>query len=139
MENDEIRKLPADWYQHEIREGVRLDLPGIYEWIVEGSGRYIGKYTHQSRPFREYERNVLRILRGHAYRPRKPDGFRRIHRSLAQAVLDGRRITLVILENCSLDRLHAREAELIAERGTLNGRDKGCTLIPEGDGRNPPS
>jgi hypothetical protein len=27
--------------------------PGIYEWVIEGAGRYIGKYTHRTRPERE--------------------------------------------------------------------------------------
>jgi hypothetical protein len=43
------------WYEVEIAEGVDLDRPGIYEWIIEGAGRYIGKYTHISRPFKEYK------------------------------------------------------------------------------------
>ena len=73
---------------------------------------------------REYERNVFKISTGRAYRPSKPNGFRRIHRELEAAHRDGRAITLIIVENCLVSELNQREAFHISARGTLNGRIK---------------
>jgi hypothetical protein len=90
--------------------------PGIYEWRIEGVGCYIGKYTKIDRPKSHYARKVGHLLAGRPYRPADPNGFRRIHRALAEAVTAERRITLSILENVEPGRLHAREKELIADR-----------------------
>lgn len=114
--------LPLGWYQYILTDGVNETLPGIYEWRIEGVGSYIGKYSQIRRPKWEYEKNVLKILNGWPYRPRKPDKFRRIHRELAKAHRDGRHITLIILENVDPSSLNQRENELITERGALNGR-----------------
>ncbi|MEI9403563.1 hypothetical protein [Mesorhizobium argentiipisi] len=110
------------WYTYVLNENVDEMRPGIYEWHIAGVGTYIGKYTWISRPKREYERNVLKILNGRPYRPQKPTGFRRIHRELFDAYRNGRQIRLTILENVEPALLAKRESELIAERGTLNGR-----------------
>ncbi|AXV15800.1 hypothetical protein CYG48_08890 [Neorhizobium sp. SOG26] len=116
--------LPKGWYLLYIADGVDPDRPGIYQWEIEGAGVYIGKYTRRSRPFLEYERNVIKILVGRPYRPQKPAAFRRIHRELCAAHLEGRAIKLTILENCTPEQLSERESELIRDRGTLNGRQK---------------
>lgn len=116
--------LPSNWYSLIVVDGVDPNLPGIYQWEIEGGGIYIGKFTHRSRPFGEYERNVLKLLAGRPYRPQKPAAFRRIHRELHAAHIEGRKITLTILANCLPSELGLRERELIAERGTLNGRRK---------------
>ncbi|HEX9753345.1 MAG TPA: hypothetical protein VGA46_07865 [Methyloceanibacter sp.] len=115
--------LPTGWYDYIIADGVDENRPGIYEWRIEGVGSYVGKYTWISRPKSEYEKNVLKILNGWPYRPQKPEKFRRVHRELERAHREGRRITLVILENVDPMRLDQRERELIAERGILNGRN----------------
>ncbi len=60
-------------------------------------------------------------MKGDPYRKGKPDGFRRIHRELFAAVKNGRQIELHIIENVGKERINARELELIALRGTLNG------------------
>lgn len=101
--------------------GATFDLPGIYEWIIEGRGSYIGKFTRSRRPLSEYANNVAKIEDGRAYRRLKPEGFRRIHRELADAKRDGRRVVLSCVLNCDPAELNAREAELIQSRGTLNG------------------
>jgi hypothetical protein len=107
-----------------LAQDVSLDKPGIYAWEIEGKGVYVGKYTHKSRPLREYEKNVRRLLAGEPYRPQKPHGFRRVHHALAEAVVAGRQIILHILENCDAEDLDARERYLIDElaSGGLNGR-----------------
>jgi len=110
----------------EIPKGVTLDLPGIYEWAItyaDGSiRRYVGKYTRRSRPTREYHANVERILDKRPYRRATPDGFRQVHKELAEATREGRAIVLTILENAAPEDLNRREQALIRERGaTLNG------------------
>ena len=117
--------IPKNWYTLIENDGATLSLPGIYEWEIEGAGSYIGRYTHRYRPMREYERNVFKISTGRAYRPSKPDGFRRIHRELELAYRQGRAITLIIVENCMVSDLNQREAFHISDRGTLNGRVRG--------------
>jgi hypothetical protein len=109
--------LPIGWYQEITVIGVISDMPGIYEWRIEGMGCYIGQYTKARRPRREYALNVERILTEKPYRKGKPEGFRKIHLELAQAVQAGQKITLTLLENhaSKVDR-NRRERELIAER-----------------------
>jgi hypothetical protein len=106
-----------------VSPGVTLNRSGIYIWRVRGVGSYVGKYTHMSRPLSDYNRNVVRLLRGQAYRPNNPDGFRRIHRALAGAVGDKSAIALEIVENCDSDQLNEREAHYIGTEssGGLNG------------------
>lgn len=96
-----------------VAEGVDLSRPGIYAWEIQGTGLYVGKYTRKSRPLREYDKNVRRLLSGQPYRPQNPYGFRRIHHALAEALVTGRQITLHILENCASDELGIRERLLI--------------------------
>jgi hypothetical protein len=119
---DSFKTLPINWFSLVVAPGVDTSMPGVYQWEIEGVGLYVGKYTHFSRPMVEYERNVIKMLNRRPYRPKKPTAFRRIHRELYAAALAGIAVKLTILENCQPDRLTARERELIAERGTLNGR-----------------
>jgi hypothetical protein len=115
-------KLPDDWYSLTITKGANRDLPGLYEFKIDGVGSYIGKYTNFSERCKLYRRNVCNLLNKKPYRKGKPDRFRRIHRELAEAVRAGKLIELIILENQPPgDRLNRREGELIMERGTLNG------------------
>jgi hypothetical protein len=115
------KKLRVGWYRYVIHDNVDINRPGIYEWEIENSGSYIGKYTNIGRPTRAYARHVLNLLNDRkAYRPQNPNGYRRIHRELIRAYLDNRTITLRILENPEND-INRRERELILERGTLNG------------------
>jgi len=106
-----------------LADRVTLDLPGIYAWKIEGSGVYVGKYTHKFRPLREYDKNVRRLLSDEPYRPQNPNGFRRVHRALAKAVVEGLNVELHVLENCPPETLNAREQYLIAKIGSggLNG------------------
>ena len=110
-----------------IETGGTCDRPGVYRWTIQGGGIYVGRFTHSSRPLKEYARNVDRLLNGKPYRPKKPDGFRRIHNALAQAVRDGRAITIEIVENVELEFLNGREKFWIAQidpSQRLNGREQ---------------
>jgi|ERR1700678_1385452 len=115
-------ELPEDWFDLDVPHDVDLDKPGIYIWEIEGAGKYVGKYTRIERPTKQYGRNVRRIFSGRPYHDKsKPDGFRHIHRELAKAHREGRKIILHIPENVpNPEARHAREGELIAECGNLN-------------------
>jgi hypothetical protein len=113
--------LAKDWCAVVIASGVDCLKPGIYRWEIEGAGVYIGKYTRIRRPTKEYRRNVVRILK--RLPSHHPDGrFRRVHHALAEAVKEGRRITLTILANAEPADLNRREQEFIRSEGAnLNG------------------
>jgi hypothetical protein len=113
--------LPPDWCAPVICPGVDLAKPGIYRWVIDGAGVYIGKYTTASRPTQEYRRNVIRILTEQP--SHHPNGkFRRVHEELAKAVREGRRITLTILANAEKPDLNRVEQEFIrSEKANLNG------------------
>lgn len=132
--NEEPLGLPDEWYTLIVADGIDSSKPGLYQWQIEGAGCYIGKYTHISRPRREYAANVLRLMQGRPYRLSNPHGFRRVHRALLQAHLDRRQITLTILENASPADIHKRERELISRHGSLNDppfgrRHSGCIQV----------
>lgn len=110
-------KLPPGWYKEIVIVGVDPERPGIYEWRIEGVGVYIGQYGRARRPRSEYKNNVSNILSGRPYRKGKPDGFRAIHRELAEAVRRGYHVTLTLLENVAdKSSRNRRERELIADR-----------------------
>lgn len=115
--NPEPVALPRGWFEELLVEGVDPSQPGIYEWRIEGVGVYIGQYTSASRPRREYSRNLANIFAERPYRKGKPDKFRTVHKELAQAVREGRHITLSLIENVA-DKANRniRERELIALR-----------------------
>ena len=113
--------LPDAWYSLTIADGADSDFPGLYEFEIEGVGSYIGKYTNLSQRRKLYSRNVCNLLNGKPHRKGKPEGFRRIHHALADAVRAGKTIKLIILENPSREKIYRRERELIGLRGTLNG------------------
>jgi hypothetical protein len=112
--------LPSDWYIFHVIDGVDIDRPGIYQWKIEGSGSYIGKYGHISRPTKRYGWNVSRMLNGKPPSSGNPQ-FRRVHHALLKAHKDKKRIELIILENVSPDRINQRERDLITQLcGNLN-------------------
>lgn len=80
-------------------EDADPQVPGIYEWQIPEVGCYVGQYSTRSRPLKQYLRNVQRLLTGRPYRPKKPNGFRLIHRELAFALLSGTIVNLFYLEN----------------------------------------
>ena len=110
----------TSWFVRDIPEGRSLTLPGIYEWRIEGVGSYVGKSKGLTRRLREYPNNVRKLLSGLPYRRGKPDRFRRIHHELRAAMESGRRVTVTIIENCSVDEINERERYWIVQRGDLN-------------------
>ncbi|WP_244298239.1 hypothetical protein [Aliivibrio finisterrensis] len=84
---------------------IDFNKPLIYMWQIydlngEVVGRYIGKAKNGAkRPLKHYKRNVERLLSGKPYRKSKPEGFRRVHIALANAVESGHNIQLSFLVN----------------------------------------
>lgn len=80
--------------------GVNPRLPLIYVWSIYSEsgalvGRYVGKAkAGEERPRKHYARNVKRLLAKMPYRKKKPDGYRKIHRALADAHSANLRIVL---------------------------------------------
>jgi hypothetical protein len=116
--------------QHAVDESKPL----LYRWeIFAGNnlaGLYIGKASRGSaRPLTHYHRNVQNLLSGRHYRRGKPDGYRTIHKALAEAVRQRQRIVLTLLCNVpdgeDLDAWEARAIEEANSRGPaawqLNG------------------
>jgi len=106
--------LPEDWCEFCIEPDVDESLPGIYVWTIDGRDTYVGKYSHVDRPRHAYRRNVERKLNGENYRPGNPDGFRDIHKALAEAFEAEKPITVTLIENVHPELLFKREREIIA-------------------------
>jgi hypothetical protein len=71
--------------------GVNERQPLIYMWeIMNRTGELVGRYVGKAkagaeRPRTHYARNVANILSGKPYRKGNAQGYRRIHRVLAEA------------------------------------------------------
>lgn len=103
--------------------GVDQAMPLIYTWeIRDPSGRlrhcYVGESTQgASRPLTRYMRNVANLLAGRPYSRAKPNGFRVVHRRLADATRWQWPITLVLIRNVEPDEdIFDVEARYIKER-----------------------
>jgi hypothetical protein len=98
-----------------ILEFSFIPMPGIdqskaliYMWEIMSAdqstliGRYIGKSSRgEGRPMNHYKRNVANLLAGKPYRKDNPDGFRRIHHALADAVIEKHSVRLSFIANAS--------------------------------------
>ncbi len=114
--------LPPDWCSTIISPCVDLAKPGIYKWEIDGGGVYVGKYSRPRRPTQEYRRNVERIL-ANALSHHKNGAFRPVHHALADAVRNGKAITLTIMANGEKEDLNRLERQFIlSEKANLNGR-----------------
>jgi hypothetical protein len=101
--------------------GVSETAPLVYMFDVTFDGqthRYVGKSVNGSRrPRKDYAAVVSRLMNGAPYRKGNPDGFRRVHRVMAEALRAGGFIHLTLVENCTEDRLNRREREIAQEVG----------------------
>ncbi|HKR42537.1 MAG TPA: hypothetical protein VJU59_23180 [Paraburkholderia sp.] len=105
---DDTRRLLYLWEIHDASTGVLL-------------ASYVGKAENGiARRRREYSSNVSRLLGGLPYRKGNPDGFRSIHRALADAVRLNHRITLRLLRNVPREEdIYKAEREMIVVLGCL--------------------
>lgn len=112
--------------------GIDPTRPLIYLWqIFDGADEpiyaYVGKANDGARrPLTHYRRNVTNLLDGRPYRRSKPDGFRLVHRRLADAVRANQRIVLTYLANVGSDEdIFERERHWQREYGAdpLHGID----------------
>lgn len=116
-------------FAHESEfSGVDQSRPLIYMWEIwanDGTllGCYVGKASRgSSRPLSHYKRNVMNILDGKPYRKGKPDGYRRVHRILAEATRSGYRVRLSLLKNVELhESINQVERILIKEHNSAGG------------------
>jgi len=112
-----------------IQSYVDQDRPLIYMWEIHDTskvlvGRYVGKAKGGAeRPLRHYKRNVVRLLDGEPYRKGNPDGYRLIHRALADAVRRDFTISLTFLCNVREgDDINQVESEQIKKQNS-NGQE----------------
>ncbi len=105
---------PTDQQFKEIwTDGINLDLPGVYEFRVDGIGVYIGECTSFSRPRQQYWRKVRKVLLGLPHRKKLRD----VHKLLARGIAEGAVITLTLVENVhEKPERKRRERELIDAR-----------------------
>ncbi|HHX8547069.1 TPA: hypothetical protein ACVO3J_004590, partial [Vibrio alginolyticus] len=88
-----------------ISQGVDSEQALIYMWEIYDNndvlvGRYVGKAKNGARrPLKHYKRNVERLLKGRPYRKSNPDGYRVVHKVLAEAVDKEQIIKLYFLTN----------------------------------------
>lgn len=80
----------------------------------------------------EYRNNIRKIEAGLPYRKRNPEGFRAVHRELANAKANGSPVEGKVLEFCFRgDGLLLRERYWITKLApSLNGPKKGKTREP---------
>ena len=112
-----------DWFALDVADQVDLAGPGVYAWRVNGAVVYVGKATKLRSRLRGYRNNVRKISDGRPYRRGEPEGFRRIHRALAEARMAGHTVVFSVIESCPPGAfLLARERHWIAELApALNG------------------
>ncbi len=102
----------------EIKGSVDPKQPLIYLWeILNQDGEvychYVGKASKGAdRPRKDYCNNVNKLLQGGYYRKGKPEGFRPIHRHMADAVQLSHTIQLSFLCNVAAgEDINAKESE----------------------------
>lgn len=108
---DDTQRLLYLWEIHDASTGVLL-------------ASYVGKAEKGiARRRQEYSTNIRRLLAGLPYRKGNPDGFRSIHRALADAVRLNHQITLRLLRNVSREEdIYKAEREMVVALGcSLNG------------------
>ena len=103
------------WFDVEAPREVDLSGPGIYLWRIGGEPCYVGKATSLGSRLAEHGNNVRKLPDGQPYRKGNPDGFRRVHRALAEARTAGERVVFRVMERCEPgEPLLARERHWIA-------------------------
>ena len=101
--------LREGWYVREIENILDLDLPGIYEWRIEGVGVYAGKALRLKSRLRAYPNNVRRMLRGLPWHNNAARDYRPIHHALRDAHEAGTVVVVRVLEVCTSEARNERE------------------------------
>jgi len=108
MSDDPIALRP-DWYAREIEATIDLDLPGIYEWRIEGVGVYVGKALRLKSRLRAYPNNVRRMLQGLHWHGDTTRDYRPIHHALREAHDCQAVVVVRVLEVCLPETRNERE------------------------------
>jgi hypothetical protein len=97
---------PEPTFEFETRSGpVDMSRRLLYLWeVFDADGKvvycYVGKSERGAgRPLSDYRRNVDNLLNHRPYRPKNPDGFRQVHKQLAEAARQKQKIRLTFLRN----------------------------------------
>lgn len=101
--------LRHGWYVREIEETLDLDLPGIYEWRIDGVGVYVGKALRLKSRLRAYPNNVRRMLQGLHWHGDPTRNYRSIHHALRDAHEAGTLVVVRVLEACASEARNERE------------------------------
>lgn len=101
--------LREGWYVREIEDTIDLDLPGIYEWRIEGVGVYVGKALRLKSRLRAYPNNVRRMLLGLHWHSDPTRDYRPIHHALRGAHDTGTVVVVRVLEVCASEARNERE------------------------------
>ncbi|WP_419694407.1 hypothetical protein ACN2CC_28110 [Mesorhizobium muleiense] len=108
--------LRSDWYRRDIDSGFDLDLPGIYEWRIEGVGIYVGKALRLKRRLAHYPNNVRRMLQDLPWHGNPNRDYRGIHHALRRAYEHQIVTSVAVLETCSREARSEREQYWIRQR-----------------------
>ena len=119
------------------QNGCDESRPLIYVWYI-GEHRYVGKSKRGAdRPRKHYRLNVERYLAGLSYRKGKPDGWRRVHCAMFEAVEKGWPMTLRLVTNVEGDIFAAERewqqklnADLNDKLGTTEGTTRSYRECP---------
>lgn len=131
-----MQRMNFSLIAHSLKETTAL----IYMWEIRTAdgdllGRYVGKAKNgASRPLTHYPLNVANLLANKPYRKGNPYGFRRIHRALAEAQVQGHRIELSFLCNVKDgENINELEQKFIRDQNSsgdepwqLNGPSPAC-------------
>lgn len=110
---DEMRRL---LYEIEIQNPVS-GLISRYVGKAEPSTRRGRTRPAGKRPRTDYIRNTNRCLAGRPYRKNNPEGFRKVHLALADAVRQNLRVTIRLLKNVApTENIYDAEREMIRDR-----------------------
>lgn len=91
-----------------VLNDVNQETPLIYMWEIhkpngEIFGRYVGKSKDSERPLKRYKMNVTNLLAGKPYHNiKKPEGYREIHKKLAEAVADNGNYSITLTFLCNV-------------------------------------
>jgi hypothetical protein len=102
-------KLRPDWYRKVFDERYDLNCAGVYEWLIEDTGLYIGKAKILKERVRDYPNNVRRMLEGLPWHGNPNKDYRPIHYALRQAYDEELFVSVSILETCDLSIRAERE------------------------------
>lgn len=110
-------KLKDDWFYLAVDPSIMHEA-GIYQWLIEGVGVYVGKAKVLRHRVRAYPNNVRKMIEGRPWHGNPKRDYREIHKALRKAYDNGTRITVTVLETCDpADRADCERRWIDIRRG----------------------